>query len=47
MLDIVIMFTRRGPGQHGFMSGSKQWISESSYNNYAADHNNSIRRKSA
>ena len=37
---------RGGPCQHGFMSGSKQWKSESNYNNYAADHN-SIRRKSA
>ena len=35
-----------GPCQHGFMSESNQWISESNYNNYAADHD-SIRRKSA
>ena len=38
--------TRGGPCQHGVMSGNKQRISESNYNNYAADHN-SIRRKSA
>ena len=51
----ILCYTRGGPCQHGFMSGNEfdhcrgntyNDISESNYDNYAADHN-SMRRKIA